>query len=301
MINQNSKNNRTPVTLLYGTAPMVKHRSVIPRVKTEREVFIVREFAEIQMVNNLPLLDIKSCEDSNKRPDVICQNGGCILRIQVTELKSSDQAQATSVSRHIVKKILCEIESRNYSSKEKTLVHIVPRLEESNRAIKFKDNDIKKLVDLILDAIKEGILSPSIDELLTTSDKATPASLVYLKLPSKIKNTIRMVWLEMIPERTKCYCSGTNNIYLGVDFHLNSTNDDLLESIIDDIYRKKNRGFSDMLLIWSGDSYLFGDRDRIANMLRDRFKEISFRHVYYFCFVEADALFQYNQSAHWIV
>ena len=63
-----------------------------------------------------------------------------------------------------------------------------------------------------------------------------------------------------------------------------------------EIYKKKNKGTAEILLIWSYDKDFWGQEETIKQFLLEKSRNSTFKYIYVFFFRNAEGLFEANKK-----
>lgn len=276
-----------------GVKP-VYFNPVLPKDKSDRERFIVEEFSKTHKVGGFTLIDIEASEDdSHGRSDVRAKLNGVDIGLQLTELKiehsplSADIAHKTTVK--LIDCVLKEIKPPF-----PILVDIQSPKDYKNVSLKLKDKEIQMLAGIIIEGFQHNEFSPSVVEYFDHKMKRLRPK--CLKIPESLQHLISVVEIQRIPEGCKTTCPGKDNVHINFHFDQVVTSDILIQELIGNIYKRKELGSAEILLVWCCEKYFWGQQEEIKQIFQREFVSSSFQYIYLFFFIDAEGPFQVNKK-----
>jgi len=279
---------------MTGTARPVFINKVLPKKKQEKEVFVAEQFARIQTVAGIPLIDIRSNpDDSEGKADVLAMAERNEIGIQLTELKIAHRPASADRARRITDKLLDTILARIKPDCH-IMVDIQSTLDYTNQSVKLVGKRLKMLGKVIADGIQNSIFSPSLTDYFDKSKSGLKSN--PLDIPETLKDTITCIELRKIPEGHNTMCYGRENLFINFNFDMVVSSDELDETLVSQIITKKANSKADVLLIWACDMDFWGQKEHIHRLFCEQVEATLFDNVYIFFFIDAEGLFEANQK-----
>ena len=101
---------------------------------------------------------------------------------------------------------------------------------------------------------------------------------------ARLSPHFKRIVLNKVPSRAFPNFPGTHNVNVNYDFNDVAYEEADIDTAIDELYRKKNNGIADILLIWADDFELVTNKRSIAEKLCKKFFESSFEEIYFMTF-----------------
>lgn len=279
---------------MTGTAKPVFINKVLPKKKQEKEVFVAEQFARIQTVAGVPLIDIRSNpDDSEGKADVLAMAEGNEIGIQLTELKIAHRPASADRAMRITDKLLDTILVR-IKPDCRIMVDIRSTMDYTNQSVKLAGKRLKMLGKVIADGIQNSTFSPSIADYFDKSKSGLKSN--PLDIPETLKDTITCIELRKIPEDHNTMCYGKENLFINFNFDMVVSSDELDETLVSQIITKKANSKADVLLIWACDMDFWGQKEHIHRLFCEQVEATLFGNVYIFFFIDAEGLFEANQK-----
>lgn len=216
-----------------------------------------------------------SPDDSEMGPDVVCKMNEQQIGIQITRFTISGAKVTKRVAQQNSIKILKNIFPRIKPS-ERTIVSFNSIFDRSNEIVKLKKKKLNKLCDFIVKEVsKHKNIYKGRKELEYFLYPFT------IEVPDFLKPEITSILIQYPPADQEIYVPGRGNIYINFNFDTRSVSDLTIQEVSELIYKKKNNGKSEILLIWGDTTELFNQDEKIISSLKGVFKETSFMNVFY--------------------
>lgn len=218
-------------------------------------------------------------DDSHKKPDVSFIENGKLKGMQITELQFTKHEERKALSKRIGEQLVNSI-VKLFIPKYPIIVNIFPIIEKDSIPLadvkKGKGRIINELASYIASVIEES--QPHFD-----SD-ASP--IWHTVADEKLAKYYRQLVLNIVPRNCYPRFFGHSNVYINYDI------DDVsfaLEDVgyaIQEIFRRKNNGSANILLIWSDELELatFSKR-KAAEKIFEQFETSTFEEVFFMSFV----------------
>lgn len=279
---------------MTGTAKPVFIKKVLPKKKQEKEVFVTEQFAHIQTVAGVQLIDIRSNpDDSEGKADVLAMPEGNEIGIQLTELKIAHRPASADRAMRITDNLLGTILVR-IKPDCRIMVDIRSTMDYTNQSVKLVGKPLKMLGKVIADGIQNSTFSPSIADYFDKSKSGLKPN--PLDIPGTLKDTITCIELSKIPDGHNTMCYGRENLFINFNFDMVVSSDELVETLIKQIITKKANSKADALLIWACDRDFWGQEKHIHKLFCEQVEATLFDNVYIFFFIDAEGLFEANQK-----
>jgi len=279
---------------MTGTARPISFKAVLPKDKQAKEVFIVEQFARIQMVAGATLIDIRSNpDDSEGKADVLAIAERNEIGIQLTELKIAHGVASADRARKITKKLLDKILELVKPS-SRIFVNVCSPLDYKNESLKLIGKPLDSLAEVIAGGIKNSVFSPSTADYFDKSKSGLKPN--PLSIPEKLKETVTRVELCKVPEGHNIICHGRENVFVNFNFDIVVSSNELDKTLVSRIIAKKANSKADTLLVWSSDRDFWGQEEHIHRLFCKQVAATSFDNVYIFFFIDAEKIFEANKK-----
>jgi len=211
-------------------------------------------------------------KDDHKNPDLLLHLDGKLLGVQVTQFVLREY-----LSRFNQAKRICEKISGFISDYYKPPIKINTQIStpwDSDDVPKSSIKNYKKLSKVIAKSISENI------ETLTSENK-------YLNFnlnKTEFKDIADHYNLYPIPNNRQSNYFGDNNVY--VDYGIDDIlifEEDIIKTV-DKVYNDKNKGNSEMLIVWGDERQFMNTEIKIIEALKEKFKDTTFDSVYFMSF-----------------
>jgi|GEM_PF-1382869 len=225
-------------------------------------------------------------DDSYKKPDVIFVECGIAKGIQITELQFTRHEERKALSKRVNEQMVREI-SKLVVPKYPIIVNIFPVGDKASIPL----SEVKKGKSNIMNELAVYIATLIKDNQGKFDSDASP--IWHTISHTKLSVYYQQVVLNRIP--INCYSRfyGHNNVYVNYDIDDVSFSDNDVDDAIQNVYRRKNSGYSDILLIWSDEFELATLSKRtIAEKISHQFRSSTFAEVFFMTFVNNPPMFQ---------
>lgn len=255
---------------------------IIPTDKKEAE-FEIALFFRLYLLNEKRSIDkIESnLHDENKKPDILTRINGEQKGIQITKLLFNDLETRKQVAE---KKSFELIELLNEKIKIDFKLNInihPPKLYQN-----FIPKKNKKLYNLL---IEEIIILIEKNKERLTKDSTFITEIIK---NSRLNEIALSITLFSNSKDLYSPFIGKNNINVNYEFDNVFFDTKEMEDEIDTIYKRKNNGFAEILIIWANQDDLLHQEKLIVNCMKDKFKTTSFEEVYFMFFYDRQDLFK---------
>ena len=257
-------------------------KKVIPIEKRQAEFYLSILFAQYLLFNNRSIDKIELNEqDKNKGPDINARIDGKDIGIQLTRLVPNEyltRKQAAYEKSFLIAKEIARTVKINFPIN----INIYPQKTES---IGIPSRRLKSNKALINEIVQN--LENDIDKIQVGSDFITKSV-----IDKKAQEIAKSYTFNKIPEGQYSIFPGVNNIFVNIEFNLIHITDSELIQQIDKIYENKNQGSSQVLIIWADQHEILEQVKEVAEMIRNKFIESSFREVFLMTFLDRTDLFR---------
>jgi len=283
---------------MTGTAKPVMHKKILPKEKRGKELFIAKQFAQVQKVAGSNLTDIRLAEDdSDGKADVLAVVNSNKIGIQLTELKIEHRVASADRARKMTEALL-KIILIQVNPSYRIFVNIRSPLDYSNNSVKLFGKRLETLALLIAEGIQDSIFSPSTADYFDKSKSSLkPNSLI---IPDILKETITSVELSKIPEDHNTMCQGRGNVFINFNYDTVTSSDELDETLVEQILKKKANSKADTLLVWTSDEDFWGQEVNIQKKFVSKAQTARFDNIYLFffinSFINSEEFFQANRK-----
>ncbi len=213
-----------------------------------------------------------NARDENKNPDIFIHFEGYNQSVQITQIVLNDYLKKFNQTKKLcikISKLIAEI----YKPSIKINIQIYPPwgIEEPTRSSGAVH---KRAAKLIANTISENI-----------GTLCSERKYLNFHLDKKIfKNFADGYNLFPVPHTHQSNYFGDNNVYVDYEFDDIRISEEDIHNSVNKVYNNKNGGNSDILLIWGDRNHLMGTETMIFKNLQEKFKNSTFKSVYFMCF-----------------
>ncbi len=254
---------------------------VMPIDKRKAEFALTMLFTQLLLANGDEITKVELNEnDENKGADTIIRINGKEKGIQITKLVLNDLLKRKDVGLKRSLKI-SKLITENFEIDFPLNVFIYPPKLNENEIPKNRAKLDKSLVSKIRESIISNLesLRKSIEPIFITIEKEN------LK---KIASTIS---LKPIQKGHHPIFPGQNNIFVNYEIDNNFFAHEEVLKGIETIYKRKNNGKSEFLLIWADRFELLYQDEEIFKLIEKKFSKSSFEEVFFLTFFDRMDLF----------
>jgi len=210
--------------------------------------------------------------DENKNPDIFIHIDGKIQSAQITQIVLNEYLKKFNQTKKLCEKISNLIVDI-YKPPIKINVQIYPPWE-TEEPLKSSGKIHKQAARIIANSISQNI------EKLKSENK-----FLNFDFDKKVfGNFADSFNLLPIPNVNQSNYFGDNNVYIDYEFDdINITQEDI-ENSVNKVFNDKEGGNSDILLIWGDQNHFMNTEPLIFEKLKEKFKETSFKSVYFLYF-----------------
>jgi hypothetical protein len=119
-----------------------------------------------------------------------------------------------------------------------------------------------------------------------------------LPIPENLKDVIKGVELQKIPEGHNTLCHGRGNVFINFNFDIVVASDELDERLVVQVLEKKEKSITDTLLVWACDSDFWGQQEQIYKLFMTYSDKSKFDNIYLFFFIDAEKMFDVNKKVY---
>ncbi len=257
----------------------------IPKDKQIAEMMLSMYFCQIHMVRlDRKVSGIRLNEnDSNKSADVIITADGKDISVQITRLTFTNFETRKAIAKRKSLEFAKAISERVNLSNE-VVITIFPKQKHKiplkNLGSRGKTLE-KKLLDFIVFSIN------------TNKEKLVPDSgnIDAVIKDGELREHFYSVDICPVPKGMFANVYGHNNVFINYNFYGSTYDDSDADQAIDELFKRKDQGVADLLLIWANSFELHG-LEKIVQKLRDRFQDSSFENVQFMTFHDNVVLFR---------
>lgn len=264
----------------YSRRMPVKEDPFIPKEKHLSEEMVAYFFSQTLLGNyyrNIgPVKRVK--DDSNKNADMLMLEGNEWKGIQITQLQFTNYIGRKAISEKINTSIAAAI-SKLVSPPGKVIVNIFPVATKGEIPLstvsKGKEALLDRLAKFAADTLKKNY-----------AELTNPNKPIWVNVEDdKLKPHFRMICLNPVPPDGYPRFPGVDNVFVNYDQDDVAYNDDDLISSVTEVYKKKEGGQAEILLIWADEFDLGMVERKVAEQLQHQFLQSSFAEVYLMTFV----------------
>lgn len=257
--------------MLSGKYPRVYVDRIVPREKEQEELFI----SELLKISIKGISEIKLSEDdSNKGSDTKCIWDGEEKGIQVTRFAISNSRSTSIVAQKVSIKILENIYER-LNLKYRVVVSFDSIFDDSNDIVKLKKKKLEKLCDYIVE--KASSHNP---EHLGKKGLKYWMFPYAIEVPEFLKPDITRIIIQYPPDDHVMHVPGRDKIWINWNFNKRTIDENIIATESESIFKKKNEGKSEILLIWCDLDEVFNRIEEILNELKSKFQKTTFEYVF---------------------
>lgn len=262
-------------------------RLVPPNNKRLAEEILTYFFCEFRKRKFKSIIsDIEiSKDDSNKKPDALITENGVRKGIQITQLQFTNHEARKAIANDLNKQIADSL-SLSLTCPLRVIINIFPAINKSLIPLKDIRKGKAKIISSLISFISQSLHA----KLQTLSEDSSP-SYTFIDT-GLLKPHFSHIVFNPVPKGAYPRFYGRKNIYVNMD--MNDTSYDLndLDDAINEIYKKKNNGLSEVLLIWADEQELALNKRPAAERIFSKFIASSFKEVYFMTFQNNVALFE---------
>jgi len=262
-------------TFIGGTAKAVHFASVIPKGKSEKEVFWVEQlFKELPEYQKTNIQISANEDDSEGNHDVIAyKTSDDNIGIQVTELTYELQKSRSALSKYHVRNIVNALNDNNAESEQRIAIEIAIKGIEKKKPKFPKPKEVAKI---IWDKSIKGFSS---------------------QIEIEEKEALKIVYQPL--KEGDLYLPSCNNIGISVNYDSLPRTLDMYKNSVDYLVKKKSNSKSPWLVIWSEsiwkDFHWLGKE--LLSYMEVSFAKSQFQKVYFIESMDGEGIFQAN--IHW--
>lgn len=242
--------------------------------KREEEHYVAWLYARLQSKIGLKVTGVfNNDNDADKGADAIIRlANGLDITAQVTRFTLTDFLKRKSIAQNRSERIIDAVLTK-VTPPVKTNVH----LTTINNTVAPPNN--QQLEKAIIKAIAEAIEQSR--EKLSVTDR----NFINIAVTDEILTPyFLLITLQSIPEGHHSNFFGKYPLYLDMQFDNVTFSDAEIEEECTNIYRKKNGGQSQILLIWADTFEVLYNPSKIRPVLMKHFANTSFQQVFFFSF-----------------
>lgn len=257
---------------------------VMPQDKKKAEFALTMLFTQLLLFKGDTITKIELNEnDKDKGADTFIKINGIEKGIQITKLVFNDLLKRKDVGYKKAIKI-AELVSRNLEIDFKVNVYIYPRKPYGNEI----PINRSKLDNELANKIRNEIIANR-DQLKNSSKP------VFISFDDVSLNKIAsQITLNPIPKNHYPLFPGKDNVFVNYEFDTNFFSYEEAVNEIKTLYNRKNRGKSEILLIWADRYEMLYQVDNIFNLIEKQFAKSTFEEVYFLTFF--DRMDLYSES-----
>jgi hypothetical protein len=253
-------------------APYQKAAPALTGDKQSKEFVLSMIFAQFLFFHGTKTTKIEVNEDdSHGNPDILMVINGKKKGIQLTKISLNDPLRRINIAKKQINELLNlipqDIELLNP-------INVSIRLDSSNKnAIpKGTMKQKKELAELIASKIREkrGKIFGENPELISVTVEN-----------SNLSNLATSFTINSLPSGHFPTFIGKNGIHISYDFDTHHWDIADLYKEIERIIKSKEGGTEDLLLIWADRFEILYQDEKVAEVLNERFKETSFKQVFF--------------------
>lgn len=259
----------------------------IPKNKKQIEFIIGMYYSQFRVLHYNKIVEyIELCEDdSNKKSDIVIKENDEIKSIQITRLTFTkyEERKAIAKKRSLA---FAEAITKDLQIDFKLNVNIFSKSKKDQIPLKDLKNKRNKIEKRLIEFIVKSINNHK--NKLSVENKPIPIQIQ----DSTLSKYYSFLNLNPIPKESYSRFHGLNNVFINYDFDDVSFDKEDVEKSINELYNKKNEGSSDILLIWANVFELVSLKEYIADQLRNKFMNSTFKEVFLMTFYDNEVMFR---------
>lgn len=210
--------------------------------------------------------------DENKNPDIFIHIDGKVQSAQITQIVLNEYLRKFNQTKKLCEKISNLIVDV-YKPPIKINVQIYPPWE-AEEPLKTSGKIHKQAAKIIADSISQNIEKLKLENKFLNFD-------FDKRVFGNFADSFNLL---PIPNAHQSNYFGDNNVYIDYEFDdIKISQEDIVGSV-NKVFNDKEGGNSDILLIWGDQNHLMNTEPLIFEKLKEKFKETSFKSVYFLCF-----------------
>ena len=279
--NFNSKSGRkTRFGFPFSLNPYYRDPEPIPTGTKEGEFVIATHFiGMLQDYRDIIKFAVNN-DDADKGADVYIVEDDRKIGIQIGRLTFNNFPQRKIISRNQGLKFAELIYNQFPVDNHQVLVRIMPKEPHRVPMDKLKHRQKERIQSKLLEVVV-NFLKESIPVLEAGKEKFT-----QLWIQDRgLRDYFLSIDIQFIPPKYYSHLPGYKDIYVDYYFCNSFYNDEDVQKILDRMYKQKNGGSSEILILWSNDYEIF-DSKSLVEAIKKRFNETTFTEIFYMTFHE---------------
>jgi len=215
--------------------------------------------------------------DSNKKADILMNENGVDKGVQITRLQFTRYEERKNISFRM-NGYLAEKISGLVPVGFPIVVNIFPTSEKGTIPLRNISRGKQKIYLTLCTYVAKKIIA-NLSEL---SRQKRP---IWITIDDpKLAAYFKFIVLNPIPKGSFSRFPGNGNICVNYDQDDVAFNSEDIDGSIDELYRKKNSGHSEILLIWAEDFDLATQKKEVAERIWLKFRHTTFSEVFFMTF-----------------
>lgn len=257
-------------------------KKVIPTEKRKTEFYLSILFAQYLLFNNRQIDKIElNDNDENRGSDINSRIDGKDIGIQLTRLVPDDYMTRKKVAFDKSLFVASEI-SQRLKPDFPVNINIYPQYIDQ---VGIPSKNLKSNIALI-EEIAEN-LKNDLSKLKSESE-----TIFKSVNNNKAQEIAKSYTFNPIPKDQYSAFPGKDNVFVNFEFDLIHITDIELSAQIDKIYKNKNNGSSQILIIWADQHEILEQIKEVAQMINKKFQDSSFQEVFFMTFLDRIDLFR---------
>lgn len=259
-----------------------KPPKVLPHNKKDCEFLLSIIFSHFLIFNKIRISKIEVNEDdSNGKPDIKMIISGKEKGVQLTKFSLNEPLRRINTAERIIDELIDLILQIKKIPKLINISIYPPKTENNflpSGNLKIK----KKLAKFIADSIEKN----------TDKIYGNKSETVFLKIDQQeLLKIVSNITLNPIPKNHKSLFRGKENIFINYEFDTHQFDEEDLQNEIKRIIKTKERGKSEILLIWGERFELLYQDEKIVPKLIEKFKNSSFENIFFLTLFDRQDIF----------
>lgn len=244
-----------------------------PKLLTEKkqeEYFVASLYAQLLIYNGYTVLGVEVCnDDSDGKADVKIKTTKEVTGVQITRFTLTNLLHRQSASKKRAFRIVNEVLKQvTVSQPINVVIHSTYKVDPP----KYKE----KMDTAIANEIVKGLNANK------NLEQGVPKP--HMHSNQSISKIASYFTYERIPDEMYSNFYGQSNLYINFDFDNVGFDDSDVIREARNIFKKKERGNADLLLIWAEYSEILYKHSEVAELLKTEFKDSKFDQVIFFSF-----------------
>lgn len=265
-----------PLTSMWGTARLVRKPSSFPTSKRDIELHVAEHFSRQLLAQGVTLSSLRTeADDSEGKPDVTGEIGGCAVGIQLTEFRLSHRPNSDQVAQRQAFRVIDSVLAYG-NPPSPLIVSMLSPNDSQNRIVKLDKRQVQAIAEAIACEMAKG---PSHEPVL-----GSMRAPIRVHVPECAAGCISHIDIWWLAPGERAYSPTRGNLSVAFNFSSVTCSEPILQCLAQDIAAKKRGSCADILLVWYRDKDFWGEGETIAKLLREALGDAPLRAAFLMAF-----------------